>query len=229
MQTEMMRRPRPAAPLTTSPTSVVTAAEDGNPSSSRTPPICHKPPVPQDQSDTDGPFCCAECDAYNDQVRHMRRVQVSHASILSSVRVSVSSTMIVVAIVGSHSSTFGLQAHYSKRKGGVLCQVCGAMTHMDLAEFLRTSIELQSVRRPGPDIAPLEEAQEATDSSPVGMRDTALLEDAQETTDSPPVAMRKKSAQVSTPLHSSPLPPPLATYHSLPPCIQPSSLCFILN
>ena len=207
MQTEIMRRPRPAAPLnTTSPTSVVTAAEDGNPSSSRTPPVCHKPPVPQDQSDTDGPFCCAECDAYNDQVRHMRRGLVGHASMLSGVRFSVSSALIVVAIVRSHSSTFCLQAHYSKRKGGVLCQVCGTMTHMDLAEFLRTSTELQSVRRPGPDTAPLEEAQEATDSSPVRMRETALLEEAQETTVFlPQVEMRKKSAQVSLPLHSSPL------------------------
>lgn len=43
----------------------------------------------------------------------------------------------------SDCEAFNDHAHYSRRKGGVICQVCGKLSNMMLEQFVRSSVELQ--------------------------------------------------------------------------------------
>ena len=72
--------------------------EDHNPSISHPSSSQTSPAV---SPDTEGAFCCSECEAFNDH------------------------------------------AHFSRRKGGVVCQVCGTLSRMMLEEFVFSSAELQ--------------------------------------------------------------------------------------
>jgi hypothetical protein len=73
LQSEHLERIQSLPALSSPPLGALTAcpeAEDGNPSSTSS--IQHKPPdlwpSSPPRTDTDGPFCCPECEAYNDSV-----------------------------------------------------------------------------------------------------------------------------------------------------------------
>jgi len=81
-------------------------------------------------------------------------------------------------------------AHFSRRKGGVLCQVCGVTTRLGLAEFLSNSAVL--VRKMPAPACPMQEDQPSEEVATIHRA-------AEEDENTPPQVEVRKAPKVSPP------------------------------